>query len=45
MVGGGIVVFASLGPAALFSQEANRLYPKDFNAYLVIGKDGLKPPM
>src|SRR5271165_7614203 len=43
MVGGGIVVFVSLGPTAVFAQEgANRLfvYPKDYNAYLVIGKDG-----
>ena len=37
---GGIVVFVSLGPAALLSQEANHLYPTDFNAYLVIGRDG-----
>jgi len=43
MVGGGIVVFVSLGPTAVFAQEgANRLfvYPKDYNAYLVIGKNG-----
>jgi isoquinoline 1-oxidoreductase len=39
-MGGGIVVFVSLGPAALLSQEANRLYPTDYNAYLVIGRDG-----
>ncbi len=40
LMGGGIVVFASLRPMALFSQQANSLYPKDFNAYLVIGRDG-----
>jgi nicotinate dehydrogenase subunit B len=40
LAGGGIVVLVSLGPAALFSQDAKRFYPADFNAYLVIGRDG-----
>jgi len=40
LVGGGIVVFVGLGPAALLSQDAKRLYPEDFNAYLVIGENG-----
>src|SRR5450631_1666017 len=40
LMSGGIVVFVSLGPAALLSQEANHLYTTDFNAYLVIGRDG-----
>ena len=40
MAGGGIVVLVSLGPTDIFSQEANRLYPKDFNVYLIIGKNG-----
>jgi nicotinate dehydrogenase subunit B len=40
MVGGGIVVFVSRGPMEVFSQDANRPYPKDYNAYLVIGRNG-----
>jgi nicotinate dehydrogenase subunit B len=40
LAGGGIVVFVSLGPAAVFSQDAKRFYPEDFNAYLVIGRNG-----
>src|ERR1019366_4175128 len=40
LVSGGIVVFVSCGPTEVFSQEANRLYPKDYNAYLVVGKNG-----
>lgn len=38
-VGGGIVVFVALGPKPLFSQE-RKLYPEDFNAYLLIGENG-----
>jgi len=38
--GGGVVVFVSLGPSALLSQERRRMYPTDFNAYLRIGEDG-----
>src|SRR5271165_6169051 len=40
LAGGGIVVFLSFAPAAVLAQEAKRFYPEDFNAYLVIGKDG-----
>ena len=40
LTGGGIAVFVSLGPSALFSQENRSGYPEDFNAYLLIGKDG-----
>jgi isoquinoline 1-oxidoreductase len=40
LFGGGVVVFVALGPAESFAQEANRLYPQDPNAYLVIGKNG-----
>jgi isoquinoline 1-oxidoreductase len=40
LAGGGIIVLVSLGPAAAFSQDAKRFYPEDFNAYLVIGKNG-----
>jgi isoquinoline 1-oxidoreductase len=40
MLGGGIVVLVSLDPAEAYCQEANRLYPQDFNVYLVVGKDG-----
>jgi nicotinate dehydrogenase subunit B len=40
LAGGGIIVFVSLGPAVLFSQDAKRFYPADFNAYLVIGRNG-----
>lgn len=39
-VGGGVVVLVSSGPAALLAQQGGRLYPEDFNAYLVIGVDG-----
>jgi hypothetical protein len=40
LAGGGIVVFVGLGPAVLFSEDAKRLYPEDFNAYLLIGANG-----
>ena len=40
LVGGGIVVFVGLDPAALFSQDRQRIYPEDFNAYLLIGENG-----
>ncbi|MGC2458214.1 MAG: molybdopterin cofactor-binding domain-containing protein [Gallionellaceae bacterium] len=40
LAGGGIVVFVGLGPLAVFSQDAKLLYPEDFNAYLLIGKNG-----
>jgi nicotinate dehydrogenase subunit B len=39
-VGGGIVVLVALDPAELLAQGARRLYPEDFNAYLVIGSNG-----
>ena len=39
LTGGGIAVFVSLGPSALLSQES-RAGSEDFNAYLLIGKDG-----
>jgi CO/xanthine dehydrogenase Mo-binding subunit len=40
LVGGGIVVLFGLDPAALFSADFRRIYPEDFNAYLLIGADG-----
>jgi isoquinoline 1-oxidoreductase len=40
LLGGGIVVCVSLGPAALLAQERRRGYPTDFNFYLRIGEDG-----
>jgi isoquinoline 1-oxidoreductase len=40
LTGGGIAVFVSLGPSALLSQENRSGYPEDFNAYLLIGRDG-----
>ncbi len=40
LVGGGVVVFVTLGPGAVFSQQRRRLYPEDLNAYLLIGSDG-----
>jgi nicotinate dehydrogenase subunit B len=40
LAGGGIVVLVALGPLALRAQEARRLYPEDFNAYLIIGENG-----
>ena len=39
-VGGGIVVFIGLDPLAAHGQDARRVYPEDFNAYLVIGDNG-----
>jgi nicotinate dehydrogenase subunit B len=39
-VGGGVVVLVGLNPAALLAQDPRRLYPEDFNAYLVIGTNG-----
>ncbi len=40
LVGGGIVVFVGLDPSVLFSQDRQRIYPEDFNAYLLIGTNG-----
>ncbi len=40
LLGGGVVVLVGLGPLPAFSQDADRFYPQDFNAYLVIGKNG-----
>jgi nicotinate dehydrogenase subunit B len=40
LAGGGIAVFVTLRPAALWSEEAKRLYPEDFNAYLLVGTNG-----
>ena len=40
LAGGGIVVFVNLDPLQAFSQQAKLLYPEDFNAYLLIGRDG-----
>ena len=40
LVGGGVVVFVSLGSAAVDADEPNRFYPKDYNAYLLIGRNG-----
>ncbi len=40
LVGGGVVVLISLVPDLALAQDAKRLYPEDFNAYLVIGKNG-----
>lgn len=40
LLGGGIVVFVSLGPSAVFGQGRRRGYPTDINAYLRIAEDG-----
>jgi isoquinoline 1-oxidoreductase len=40
LVGGGVVVLVGLGPDLLLAQDAKRLYPEDFNAYLVVGENG-----
>src|ERR1019366_2465569 len=40
LAGGGIVVFVGLGPLAVLAQDTKHVYPKDFNAYLVIGTNG-----
>ena len=40
LAGGGVVVFVGLGSLTALSQTAKFIYPEDFNAYLVIGKDG-----
>ena len=40
LVGGGIVVFVGLGATVLRSQTRPLIYPEDYNAYLVIRKDG-----
>jgi nicotinate dehydrogenase subunit B len=39
-LGGGVVMLVGLNPMAIKAQDARRVYPEDFNAYLVIGKDG-----
>jgi CO/xanthine dehydrogenase Mo-binding subunit len=40
LAGGGIVVLIGAGPFTGLADDAKRLYPDDFNAYLVIGRDG-----
>ena len=40
LIGGGIVVFLAFDVSPAESQDANRLYPADFNAYLVIARNG-----
>lgn len=40
LLGGGIVVFVSLGPSAVFGKARRRDYPTDINAYLRIAEDG-----
>ncbi|HET9212205.1 MAG TPA: molybdopterin cofactor-binding domain-containing protein [Thermoanaerobaculia bacterium] len=40
IVGGGIAVLVTAGPADLFGQQGRRMYPEDLNAYLRIGADG-----
>lgn len=39
-VGGGIVVLVGAAPGSSLAQGGRRLYPEDFNAYLVIGSNG-----
>jgi isoquinoline 1-oxidoreductase len=39
-MGGGIVVLVNSGPLRVYAQGADRFYPEDFNAYLVIGHNG-----
>src|SRR5665647_1986048 len=40
LVGGGIVVLVGSRPLTTHAQDARRIYPEDFNAYLVIGESG-----
>jgi nicotinate dehydrogenase subunit B len=40
LAGGGVIVFVAYGMSRAFAQDAKRLYPEDFNAYLVIAKSG-----
>jgi isoquinoline 1-oxidoreductase len=40
LLGGGVVVCVSAGSLSAFAAEAARFYPEDFNAYLVIGRNG-----
>lgn len=38
--GGGVVMLIGLDRLPAFAQDAKRIYPEDFNAYLVIGENG-----
>ena len=41
LVGGGIIIFFSVdGSTVLGQSRSSREYPKDLNAYLLIGEDG-----
>ena len=40
IVGAGIAVFVGCGVMETFGQARGRLYPEDFNAYLLIGSNG-----
>lgn len=41
LAGGGIVVLLGVGPLAALPKDPKRIYPEDFNAYLVIGENGV----
>lgn len=40
MVGAGIAVFVSMDATDVLAQGQQRMYPEDFNAYLLVGADG-----
>ena len=40
LIGGGIVMVVGPEPGMSLAQDASRIYPADFNAYLVIGENG-----
>ena len=39
-VGGGIAILVTLNDTMVLAQDTRRIYPEDFNAYLLIGADG-----
>jgi nicotinate dehydrogenase subunit B len=40
LIGGGIVVFVAVGPSKALPEQPTFSYPRDYNAYLVIGGNG-----
>ncbi len=40
LLGGGIAIVVTAGPAELFAEERRRMVPEDLNAYLLIGENG-----
>ena len=41
LAGGGVIIFIGAGPLTALAQDGARIYPEDFNAYLVVRETGM----